>query len=233
MELKETLVKSLTYKNTSEKLVELDNEKKLEKIISQVSEMKEVGECKYHVVNCFDHSIKSLEEFECLIKEDNFFSEHLKDMIWQYLNTSVQEDLTRLDILKLGIFLHDVGKPQSKTIDENGRVHFKGHEVIGGDIVKKLGKQLNLSDFATKTLFNYVRYHMILLVFYKRNNLTQDNLFDIFEKIGEDIIGIMLLGYADIVATRKLLNPDEQVGTIKIYMEFILTNYEYRYKKLK
>ena len=54
-----------------------------------------------------------------------------------------------------------------------------------------------------------------------------------FNKLGDDKIGIILLGYADIVATRKLLNPDEQVGTIKTYMEFILTNYEYRYKRLK
>ena len=32
----------------------------------------------------------------------------------------------------------------------------------------------------------------------------------------------MLLGYADIVATRKLLNPNEDNGVIKTYMEYVL-----------
>ena len=41
----------------------------------------------------------------------------------------------------------------------------------------------------------------------------------------------MLLGYADIVATRKLLNPNEDMGGIKTYMEYVLTNYIYKYKQ--
>ena len=74
---------------------------------------------------------------------------------------------------------------------------------------------------------------MFLLVFYKKNDISQEKLFEMFDTLEEDTIGAMLLGYADIVSTRKLLNPNEEVGVIKTYMEFILTNYEYRYKRLK
>lgn len=233
MDLERSIIKSLKLESTSQELKKLDKDKELEKIIPKINEMKEVGECKYHVVNCFDHSINALKEFEDTINDENFFPAHLKDLIWDYLNTELEESISRLEILKLGIFIHDIGKPDAKTVDESGRVHFKGHEKIGGDIAIKLGNKLKLSEKSIDTLFNYVRYHMYLLIFYKDNNLTQEKLFDMFNKIGDDTIGIILLGYADIVATRKLLNPDEQVGTIKTYMEFILTNYEYRYKRLK
>ena len=74
---------------------------------------------------------------------------------------------------------------------------------------------------------------MFLLVFYKKNDISQGKLFEIFDTLEDDTIGSMILGYADIVATRKLLNPNEEVGVIKTYMEFILTNYEFRYKRLK
>lgn len=233
MNLERSIIKSLKLESTSQELKKLDKDKDLEKIIPKINEMKAVGECKYHVVNCFDHSINALKEFEDIITDENFFPAHLKDLIWDYLNTELEESISRLEILKLGIFIHDIGKPDAKTVDESGRVHFKGHEKIGGDIAIKLGNKLKLSEKSIDTLFNYVRYHMYLLIFYKDNNLTQEKLFDMFNKIGDDTIGIILLGYADIVATRKLLNPDEQVGTIKTYMEFILTNYEYRYKRLK
>lgn len=231
MELKESILKSLSLGNTSEQIKKLDESSELEKIIPNINGMKQVGECKYHVVNCFDHSINALKEFEDTINDKEFFSEHLRDLVWDYLYTEIEPGISRLEILKLGVFIHDIGKPDAKTIDDTGRVHFKGHEKIGGDIAIKLGKKLSLSEKSIDLLFTYVRYHMILLVFYKRNNLSQENLFEIFNKIGEDTIGLMILGYADIVATRRLLNPDEKFGVIKTYMEFILTNYEYRYKR--
>lgn len=71
---------------------------------------------------------------------------------------------------------------------------------------------------------------MCLLISYKNNDLNREILWRIFDKLDEDVIGVILLGYCDLVATRKLLNPLEDNGVIKTYMEFILTNYFYRYK---
>ena len=72
---------------------------------------------------------------------------------------------------------------------------------------------------------------MILLVLYKTDDMSKERLFKIFDELGDDTIGIMLFGYADIVATRKLLNPNEDMGVIKTYMEYVLTNYIYKYKQ--
>ena len=72
---------------------------------------------------------------------------------------------------------------------------------------------------------------MILLVLYKTDDMSKERLFKIFDELGDDTIGLMLLGYADIVATRKLLNPNEDMGVIKTYMEYVLTNYIYKYKQ--
>lgn len=44
---------------------------------------------------------------------------------------------------------------------------------------------------------------MILLVLYKTDDMSKERLFKIFDELGDDTIGIMLLGYADIVATRN------------------------------
>ena len=72
---------------------------------------------------------------------------------------------------------------------------------------------------------------MILLVLYKTDDMSKERLFKIFDELGDDTIGIMLLGYADIAATRKLLNPNEDMRVIKTYMEYVLTNYIYKYKQ--
>lgn len=230
MNLQNILKQSLCCENTYEKLKELNEDGILEQIIPQIESMKEVGECKYHVVNSYEHSLNALNEFENIIGNKNFFATHLQENIEHYLNSNVSDDLNKFQLLKLGIFLHDIGKPDSKTLDDTGRVHFKGHEIVGEDIVFNLGKKLKLERKTINLVAKYVRYHMILLVAYKTNNMSKENLFDIFDILKEDIIGVVLLGYCDIVSTRMLLNPNEDMGVIKTYMEYILTNYIYRYK---
>ena len=230
MKLQNILIDSLCCEDTYDKFRQLDESKTLEKIIPQIKDMKLVGECKYHVVNVYDHSLKALEEFESIVKEEEFFQTHIRKQIKDYLNSEVSNNLNKFQLLKLGVFLHDIGKPDSKTTDNTGRAHFKGHEISGAGIAFDLGTKLGLQADTTDLLTKYVRYHMILLVLYKINNMSQEKLFEIFEMLGEDIIGILLLGYCDIVATRRLLNPNEDMGIIKTYMEYALTNYIYRYK---
>ena len=230
MDIGKQLLQCLKYENSSTKIEELDERGLLEQIIPSIKDMKEVGKCKYHIVNAFQHSLYTLGHFESILQTERFFPSHLKEDIWNYLNSKDESGFPTLEILKLGVFLHDIGKPAAKTVDATGRTHFKEHDVTGGEIVLKLGKELGLSEITTEKLFRYVRYHMTLLVAYKTGNVGKEALWKQFDELGDDIIGIMLLGYCDLVATRKLLNPLEDNGVIKTYMEFILTVYFYRYK---
>lgn len=230
MENEELILQAIKSNNTCEKIIKLDEAKILEEVIPKVKGMKEVGKCKYHVVDCFQHTIYALEEFEKLIKENNFPS-HLNEPIWNYLNRKVEKDLKVLDLLKLSVFLHDIGKADAKTIDENGRTHFKGHERFSGIISKDVGKRLKLSEEAIDLIYKLTSYHMYLLYIYKNNNASPEILNKMFDQLNEDIIGVMLLGYADITATKRLLKPRENEDILRTYMNYILTNYIYKYKK--
>lgn len=224
------IIDAIKSDNTCEKICELNESGVLENIIPEVAGMKEVGECKYHKVDCFSHTIYALEEFEKFIREEKFPS-HISEFICQYLNTVVEDDIKVLDLLKLGVFLHDIGKFKSKTIDENGRTHFKGHEKLSGEISLEVGKNLKLTQQSIQLLYNYTRYHMYLLSIYKKSDASHEVLKEMFDKLQDDIIGVMLLGFADITATKRLLDPKEDEEIIKSYVYYILTVYIYKYKK--
>lgn len=229
MDVKNILLDSLLYENTSNIFSQLDESNSLEKIIPKVHSMKRAGECKYHVVNVYEHSLNALKEFEDIIGQEYFFSSHINEQAINYLNEYVGENMSKYHVLKLAIFLHDIGKYDCKVIDSSGRVHFKGHEIEGAKIAKDLSDRIGFNHKISNLLVKYVRHHMILLGLYKRNNMSEEILFDIFDKLDEDTIGIFILGYCDIVATRRLLNPNENMGVIKSYLEYALTNYIYRY----
>ena len=224
------IIDAIKSNNTCEQICKLNKSGILEKIIPEVKSMKEVGKCKYHKVDCFTHTIYALEEFEKLIRENKFPS-HLKDEIWIYLNKEAENNLKNIDLLKLGVFLHDIGKADTKTIDENGRVHFKGHEKFSGEIALNVGENLRLSQNSIKLLYNFTRYHMYLLTLYKKSNTSHDVMKEMFDTLKDDIIGVMLLGFADINATKKLIEPIENEEVLKTYVYYILTVYLYKYKK--
>ena len=224
------IIYAIKSNNTCEQICKLNKSGILEKIIPEVKSMKEVGKCKYHKVDCFTHTIYALEEFEKLMRENKFPS-HLKDEIWEYLNKEAENNLKNIDLLKLGVFLHDIGKADAKTIDENGRVHFKGHEKFSGEIALNVGENLRLSQNSIKLLYNFTRYHMYLLTLYKKSNTSHDVMKEMFDTLKDDIIGVMLLGFADINATKKLIEPIENEEVLKTYVYYILTVYLYKYKK--
>lgn len=224
------IIDAIKSNNTCEQICKLNKNGILEKIIPEVKSMKEVGKCKYHKVDCFTHTIYALEEFEKLMRENKFPS-HLKDEIWEYLNKEAENNLKNIDLLKLGVFLHDIGKADAKTIDENGRVHFKGHEKFSGEIALNVGENLRLSQNSIKLLYNFTRYHMYLLTLYKKSNTSHDVMKEMFDTLKDDIIGVMLLGFADINATKKLIEPIENEEVLKTYVYYILTVYLYKYKK--
>ena len=231
MKLVQKLMDCIKSENTSDLIRKMDNDGDLAKILPITIDMKDVGECKYHVVNCFEHSILAVKLFEEILNEENFFGSHIKKYIFQLLNTQIENGLIKKDLIKLGIFLHDMGKPLAKTIDDNGRVHFKKHEILGANKSLEICEKLDLSKKNSIILYKYIRYHMSLLELYRENDMSKERLYIIFDTLKDESIDIFIMGYVDIVSTRKLIRPEEDTNIIKSYMNYAITNYIYRYKR--
>lgn len=76
---------------------------------------------KYHCYNVFEHTLKALENSE---------------------NT---------EIIRLSVFLHDIGKPAAHASDADGTAHFKGHAMISAEMARDIFARLK-SDNETKNI---------------------------------------------------------------------------------
>ncbi|MCZ7670122.1 MAG: HDIG domain-containing protein [Chloroflexi bacterium] len=54
-----------------------------------------------------------------------------------YLKREIDGGVNGRTLLRLAALWHDVGKKESQTIDENGRIRFLGHDVVGAKIAEK------------------------------------------------------------------------------------------------
>ncbi|MBI2596052.1 CCA tRNA nucleotidyltransferase [Candidatus Daviesbacteria bacterium] len=63
-------------------------------------------------------------------------------------------------LTRLASLLHDVGKPDTVTIDKTGNVTFYNHDVYGGRKVTTIARRFNLSNKQADKLYRLVRWHM-------------------------------------------------------------------------
>jgi len=62
-------------------------------------------------------------------------------------------------ILRLAMLFHDMGKPETKTIDEKGVAHFKKHEIVSERFAKDILRKLKFDNDTIKTVSKLVLYH--------------------------------------------------------------------------
>ncbi|MGE5598830.1 MAG: CCA tRNA nucleotidyltransferase [Bacteroidota bacterium] len=106
--------------------------------------------------------------------------------------------------LRLAAFLHDIGKPPTRTADGRGGVHFHGHDVRGGEMAEAALTRMHFpGDFAA-SVARLIRLHMFQLP----PHPTEAALRRLLQKAGGPggLRELLELRRADIVATGRL-NP--------------------------
>lgn len=194
----------------------------IEEIFPFMKKMKTIGKCKYHVVDAYNHSVLSIEFFDILIKKlyDIKYSEKIKNIMGEPIGGTTHEA-----VLKLAVFLHDMGKPDAMRND-NGRVTFKMHEVYGARKFVEFSKKLKFSNSQSALIRNVIAGHMRPLWLFKQKS-SRKAVYRMFCEYGDYSIDIALASLSDVVATRSLLNSDSEES--QNYFEFICKIIEYYY----
>ncbi len=62
--------------------------------------------------------------------------------------------------LVLSVLFHDIGKPATRTVDENGRMRFYAHDQVGAKMSEKILKRFRFSNEIIEAVLPAVRLHM-------------------------------------------------------------------------
>jgi poly(A) polymerase len=63
-------------------------------------------------------------------------------------------------MLRIAALFHDIGKPGTRSVDENGNVHFYGHQRTGEEIAKKVMRRLRFSNDEIDYVGRIVHMHL-------------------------------------------------------------------------
>jgi poly(A) polymerase len=112
-----------------------------------------------------------------------------------------QED--RLTLYYAGLF-HDIGKQDTYSKDEKGRVHFYYHEAFSAQSAERIMERLRFSNLMENKILHLIKNHMRIL------NLSQETketaLRRLVNQIGDETPLLVLLSLADKEASRGILS---------------------------
>jgi poly(A) polymerase len=63
--------------------------------------------------------------------------------------------------LVFSVLFHDIGKPPTSSVDENGRIRFNGHDRVGAEMTEAVMQRLRFSRAETDATVEAVRQHMV------------------------------------------------------------------------
>lgn len=133
-------------------------------------------------------------------------------------------------ILRLGMLFHDIGKPHTSSIDDNGRDHFYNHGSVGEELTKKILKRLHFDNQTIFLVSRIVLFHNIKIA------LTAKGIRRGIYKVGEDIFPLLIqIKEADSKAKSSYLKQEKLDGIAKmenLYQQVLLEKNCLSLKKL-
>lgn len=107
-------------------------------------------------------------------------------------------------VLRLTVLMHDIGKPFTKTTDEDNIDHFYNHADVSCEIAKRIFKRLKFDNDTTNKVCHLIKYHDY--------NIKEEKMVirHVINKIGQEyFIPLMQVKRADTYGKSELLQKEK------------------------
>jgi len=208
--IREELLRLLAFSQTGQSLRYLDDLGLLTALIPELAQTKGVEQPKEHFWDVFNHSLETVAAVDFLFRQGDWkyaSEEVLSAVPWsselaQHFEHKVSRGSTTRLLLKMAALLHDVAKPQTKTIEASGRVRFLGHAKEGAVIAVNILERLRFSAKEVKAVEIMVRHHLRPVQMSQDGVPSHRAIYRYFRDTGVAGIDILFLSLADHLATR-------------------------------
>lgn len=219
----------------------------LRPIMPELLAMKGVEQSEPHVYEVWTHTLAVLDYLDQIIsalrvgydaeKTNDMFTGLLtlrlgrfRGQIAEHFSKPLNMDRSMRSLLFFAALYHDISKPETKTVEESGRIRFFEHDLKGMGVAAQRARSFNLSNDEIERLQVIIKNHMRIHFFADRlekekQEPSRKAIYRFFRDSGEAGIDLILLGLADVRGTRA---HSLTIETWNIYLDvarILLENY--------
>ncbi len=185
-------------------------------LIPPLTEQEDIPASPPHTLPLFEHTVSVIKYLDTLLQtfqlsyeeipwwQEDFLSKlnQYSERIKEYLEEEITIGRSKKGLLLFCGLIHDIGKPGTLSVGEDGYLHFYNHAEVGADLAWEAAKKLQLSNAESEWVRKVVRHHMRLLpILNKDRKPTREEVHHYFKKTGETGVAIAILSLADTLGT--------------------------------
>jgi poly(A) polymerase len=167
----------------------------LSAVLPELTALHDVEQSPYHHLDVYGHTIEVLER---LIELEPQAPSRLRPV----LDEPLADELTRGQALRFGALLHDIGKPATHAVRDEGRVTFMGHDRLGEEMVRNVCRRLRTSERFSRFVAALTRHHLVLGFLVHERPLDRHDVYRYLRRTEPVEVEVTWLSCADRLATR-------------------------------
>ena len=173
-------------------------------VLPEIAALQGVEQSHYHHLDVYGHTVAVLEQQIELLRPgrlEQLFGDQASELR-AVLDEPLADGLTRAEALRFGALFHDVAKPQTRGVREDGRVTFIGHDAAGQQVVGEIFRRLRVSERLRSHVGALARHHLALGFLVHERPLDRAKIYSYLSRCDPVEVDVSVLSCADRLATR-------------------------------
>ena len=180
-------------------------------VLPELDALKGVEQNPYHHLDVWGHTLEVLRRVLEIEADPEAVFGPVGAAVARELARPLADGMSRAEGLRLGALMHDVGKPGTRAVNEEGRILFWGHDELGAQMSRDFGRRLRTSRLTAEFLAMLARHHLRLGFLVHHRPLSRRDIYRYMHACEPVEVEVTVLSVADRLATRGERTRDEAV----------------------
>jgi len=183
-------------------------------ILPEIEAMRGIEQSLPHIHDVWEHTLNVVERLYGILMtispartEESaadgalgmvvYLLDRFRSQLQAYVERPLPNHRSVQSLLILSALLHDCAKPLTRSVADDGRIHFYEHEIRGAELAEERAFALRLSNEEAVRLATIVRHHMRPMMLRETAALSRRALHRFWRATGEAGVDVCLLTMAD------------------------------------
>jgi len=172
-------------------------------VLPELAALAGVEQSAYHHLDVYQHTLAVLAEAVAIERDPQaVFGEEHGAAVAALLSEPLADDLTRGTALRFGALLHDIAKPETRAVSDEGSVSFWHHDSEGAELSRAILARLHASERLRAHVAALTRHHLRLGFLVRERPLPLRVEYRYLKACEPVEVDVTLLSVADRLATR-------------------------------
>ena len=181
----------------------------LPSFLPEITLLHDVTQSDFHHLDVFGHTLETMDHVDAMIAEPARLFPRVEEDLRRRLEEPVGGEVPRAVALRLAALLHDVAKPGTRSVREDGRVCFMKHTQLGGPQSEGICRRLHTSQVLARLVRRVVEQHLTLGFLLHQQPLPARAIVEYLWVAAPWEPEVVLVSAADRLATRGRVHGGE------------------------